>query len=200
MHRCPARPPTRALVTAAPAILRGLPRLGTALASALLAAVWAAGTTAQEPTPWTENTVRVDPAAAPAPANIADLAWVAGHWVGEALGGLAEEVWMPPRAGRMVGAFTLVQGGEPRFHELMAIVEEAGSLVLRIKHFNPDLTGWEPADSVVTFPLARMAADTAWFDGLTFVRQGPDRLRIFLVITSEGTGKAREAVFEYRRS
>ena len=39
------------------------------------------------------------------PAKIADIAWLQGHWVGKALGGDTEEMWMPPQHGVMLGMY-----------------------------------------------------------------------------------------------
>jgi len=36
----------------------------------------------------------------PIPATLADVAFMAGHWVGGDPGDLSEEVWSPPRATR----------------------------------------------------------------------------------------------------
>ena len=29
-------------------------------------------------------------------ATLKDVAWIAGHWKGEAFGGITEEIWSPP--------------------------------------------------------------------------------------------------------
>ena len=52
------------------------------------------------------RTLRLDPAAVPGPATLADAAWLVGAWRGEGLGGAVQEVWGEPVAGRMVGTFT----------------------------------------------------------------------------------------------
>ncbi|HEX2445685.1 MAG TPA: DUF6265 family protein, partial [Vicinamibacterales bacterium] len=91
----------------------------------------------------TERTFRLKAGEKSPPAAIADMAWLAGRWVGEALGGASEEIWSEPRAGAMMGMYRLVRDGKPIFYELLTIVEENGTLMLRLKHFNADLTGWE---------------------------------------------------------
>lgn len=35
----------------------------------------------------------------PPPAKIDAMAWLAGYWEGEGLGGKIEDIWMPPRDG-----------------------------------------------------------------------------------------------------
>lgn len=131
-------------------------------------------------------------------ASIADVAWLAGRWVGEGLGARAEVIWLPPAGGAMAGVFRLVPNGEVEFYELVTILEEDGSLTQRLKHFGPDLVGWEEKDESVTFLLLRREEDTLWFDGLTVRRVGERRMRIWVALQSEGEA-VREALFEYRR-
>ena len=131
------------------------------------------------------NTLRLDPAAKPGAAKIADLAWLSGYWKGEGLGGETEELWMPPMSDRMYGTFTLVQEGEIVFTEAMLLIEQEGSLVLRVKHFDKEFVGWEEKDGFVSFPLVRLGENEAFFNGLTLRRAG-DRLVIYLVLKSGG--------------
>lgn len=56
----------------------------------------------------------------------------------------------------MMGMYRLIRNAKPAFYELCTIVEENGSLVLRLKHFNPDLKGWEETDKTVDFPLVAL--------------------------------------------
>lgn len=71
-------------------------------------------------------------AAMPA-ARIGDVAWMAGRWIGEGLGGTLEETWAPPVAGMMVGHFQLVKAGRPAFYELMQMYETPGGVDLRVR-------------------------------------------------------------------
>ena len=53
------------------------------------------------------------------------------------------------------------------FTEHMYLVEEEGTLVLRLKHFNEDLTGWEEKHDILTFRLVATKACAAYFQALT---------------------------------
>ena len=64
----------------------------------------------------------------------------------------------------------------------MLIVEDKGSLSVKLKHFNADFSGWEEQDGFVSFPLVKLTADAAYFDGLTYRRDGPDRLKVYVAI------------------
>jgi hypothetical protein len=130
-------------------------------------------------------------------AEIGDVAWIAGSWEGEAFGGSAEETWSSPRAGTMIGMFRIIKDGRPGFYEILCISEDGGSLVLKLKHFNADLTGWEEKDETVTFPLVKLGVNEAYFDGMTFRRVG-DELQVFVASKAED-GTASELAFRYTR-
>jgi hypothetical protein len=166
----------------------------------LLLAIAATLTTeARQPQGNTPNTLRLA-ADAPRPkATVADLAWLAGRWTGEGLGGRIEETWSPPDAGSMVGYFRLVKDGKPVFYEIMTILEVEGSLQLRLKHVNPDMTGWEEKNDFVTFRLVKQDDTGVWFDGLTFRRTGADTMDGYLALRNRTTGAVSEEKFSYRR-
>jgi len=170
------------------------------LAVALMAAV--ATTTLSAPlvaqSRHTENTVALDPHTSSPPARASDLAWIVGHWRGPGLGGTADEVWLAPEGGAMAGLFRAVSGGRVLLYEAMTIVEVEGTLVLRLKHFNADLTGWEEKDEVVSFPLVRIETSAVYFDGLTYRKNGDDRLRAYVAVEQE-EGAAEEMGFELHR-
>jgi Domain of unknown function (DUF6265) len=165
----------------------------TLLATCLLAC--APAVAAQER--MTERTFKLAVGAKSPPATIADMAWLAGRWTGAALGGTSEEVWTPPAHGTMLGMYRLMRDGKPVFYELLTVVEEGGSLLLRLKHFNPDLVGWEEKDKSVSFPLVKKDQRAVHFAGMSFHPQG-DELVVYLAI-GQKDGAAREETFKYRR-
>ena len=141
----------------------------------------------------TAHTLTAD-GAPPPPATLADAAWLVGAWEGEGLGGWNEEVWSAPAGGAMMGVFRHVKDGAVVFYEFMTLVETDGSLELRIKHFHPDMRGWEEKDDMVRFPLVRADAGTLWFDGLTLRRNDDDTMDAWVAFGSGGEG-----AFHYRR-
>ena len=146
----------------------------------------------------TEHTIKPATGSKPPAATIADMAWLAGHWTGPALGGLSDEVWMPPSHGMMLGMYRLMVDGKPRFFELLTIAEEGGSLMLRLKHFNADLSGWEEKNESVSFPLVAKSGALIQFSGMTFQRDAEDRVTVYLAI-GQRDGSVREEVFRYTR-
>ena len=157
-------------------------------------------TAAESPTP---NTIRLK-ADAPRPAaSIETMAWLAGGtWRGDGFGGITEESWSTPAAGAMIGTFRSLKpagtGHAVAFYQLLTFIEQNGSLVLRLKHFNADLTGWEEKDGFVTFRLARVTPDAVYFDGLTFRRESRDRMTVFLALRDR-SGALSEEAFHYSR-
>ena len=148
----------------------------------------------------TEHTLRLAPGQTPPPATIADVSFLVGHWTGQGLGGIFEEIWTAPRQGVMVGMYRgLKADGAPVFNELFVLREEQGSLIVRLKHFNPDMTGWEEKAQVVTMPFVAKRDGLVHFDGMAFKVTGPDTLTCYLAIEDKKAGTVRDATFTYAR-
>ncbi|VUD58512.1 hypothetical protein TDB9533_02441 [Thalassocella blandensis] len=130
-------------------------------------------------------------------ANLQNLHWLAGHWRGEAFGGVVEEVWAPPLGGSMMGAFKLVVSDKVQFYEIETISEVNNSLIFRLKHFSKDLKGWEEKDKTVDFTLVEIQDNTFYFNGLTLQKVNDHEMNIFVVI--EHKGKTTEEKFSYTR-
>ena len=136
----------------------------------------------------------------PPPATLAEAAWLVGDWVGTGIGGAqASEVWLPPTGPTMVGLFVQEKpDGAIMFTEHMYLSEEAGSLMVKLKHFNPDLTGWEDKDGMVRFRLLAIEPCAAYFASLTYRCDGDDGLLVAVRMKSEGD-KVNELVFRFKR-
>lgn len=171
-------------------------RVVVALALALFMAVSADAQGTKGST--TPNTLRLADGAPRPPARVADLAWLAGSWTGEGLGGTLDEAWSQPAGGAMVGYFRLVKDGTPVFYEILTLLEVDGSVEMRLKHVNPDMTGWEEKNGFVTFKLVKHDSTGAWFSGLTFRRVNADQIDAYLALRGKD-GTVREEKLVYRR-
>lgn len=119
---------------------------------------------------------------APARVALEAAAWLAGCWRIESPDGqnVAEEQWMAPRGGLMVGMSRSIRGGEASEHEFLTIRVEEGRLVY---HAAP--SGQAPTD----FPARRVE------DGrLEFVNAAHDFPQK-IVYTRTGHDQAEAAVF-----
>jgi hypothetical protein len=128
-------------------------------------------------------------------ARASAASWLAGAWIGQGLGGVSEEAWLPPVAASLAGAYRGSRGSQVTFYELMTVVEAGGSLSFRLKHFAPDLRGWESPERAVEFPLVRTARSALYFDGLTY-RRTAEGLESWVVV-GMGDGGMRPERFLY---
>ena len=143
----------------------------------------------------TPPVLQAAPAADLPAARASAATWLAGDWVGQGLGGVSEEAWLLPAAGSLAGVYRGSRGGQVTFYELMTVVEAGGSLSFRLKHFAPDLRGWESPERGVEFPLVRAARSALYFDGLTY-RRTAEGLESWVVI-GMGDGGTRPERFLY---
>ena len=160
-------------------------------ATALLALATTAASHETRPLPENYN--------APA-ARVEDFGWLVGQWQGEGIGGnQALESWLPPTGDTMVGTFVQTNAdGNIMFTEHMYLLEHEGSVILRLKHFNPDMTGWEDKGKYVTFRLIEARQCSAYFAGLT-LRCDSEHGLLVAVRMREADGEISELVFRFKR-
>ena len=130
-------------------------------------------------------------------AELSQVAWMEGHWRGEAFGGITEEIWSPPLGGSMMFSFKLVADGKVTFYELGHIRQVDETLVFQLKHFGADLKGWEEKDETVSAKLVKVEENRLYFDDFTFEKISDDEINIYVVI--EEAGKSEEVQFNYER-
>jgi hypothetical protein len=97
--------------------------------------------------------------------NIENVSWLAGHWVGTGTDDVSEEVWLPPTSGAMVGMWRWASNGSVRLYELLTIAREGDQLVLRLRHFRPNLNGLEEKDAPFVLPAVRIGDREVVFEG-----------------------------------
>jgi hypothetical protein len=136
----------------------------------------------------------------PPAGTLAAAEWLVGDWVGTGIEGAeVTETWLPPSGGTMAGIFLQEKpDGSIMFTEHMYLSEEDGSLLLKLKHFNPDLTGWEEKDGMVRFRFLSAEPCALYFSALTYRCDGRDGLLVAVRIKGE-VGKASELVFRFKR-
>jgi hypothetical protein len=143
-------------------------------------------------------------AAPPAvPSTLADVAFIAGHWVGGDGGDLWEEIWTAPEGDSMVGTWRYVSGGRARVYEILTLTAEGPHVVLRLRHFDPKLVAREEKDRPLELPLVAKQGREAVFEGAEDGVKGPVRLtyrggeKDTLEVVLEKEGKRQE--FRFRR-
>ena len=145
---------------------------------------------------YAQNTLKFDTLKGSPKATLNQVSWIAGHWEGEAFGGVTEEIWTKPLGDSMMGSFKLVTNGKVQFYELCTISEENETLVFRLKHFHNDLKGWEEKDERLEAKLVKIEDNKAYFNDFTFERINKNELVIYVVFKDD-SGKESEMKFNY---
>ena len=79
------------------------------------------------------------------------------------------------------------------------IREIENTLVLQLKHFGPDLKGWETKDETVDFPLKEITKNKVVFEGMTFERINDTEMDIYVDIKNDN-GEVEVVKFNYKKS
>jgi hypothetical protein len=141
-------------------------------------------------------------AADPESPSIQDLSWIAGHWEGNLWEGKVEEIWSPADGDSMMGMFRYVKDGKIKLYEFMSIEQGTHRPVLRLKHFNPGLIGWEEKNESLIFNPVDYGKNEVSFmrdDKSTKItyRRNPDGT-LLVVLEREKEGKKEREEFLYR--
>jgi len=146
---------------------------------------------------FSQNTLKFDASKELVKANISEVAFIAGNWVGEAFGGQTEEIWSSPLGNSIMGSFKLVDKGKVEFYELCTISEENETLFFRLKHFTPELKGWEEKDERINAQLVKIEENKAYFHNFTFERVSDNELNIYVVFSHDDETE-EEMKFNYK--
>lgn len=139
----------------------------------------------------------------PLGATLDDLGFITGLWRADWDGGLGEEQWSAPSGDSMVGTFRLVKNGRSQFYEFMLIEQTANGPVLRLKHFNAGLIGWEEKSQVYSYPLIEYRHGRVIFERgdnksrLTYSSTSQESLSV--VLDEPSDGKAHSEKFNFKR-
>jgi len=145
---------------------------------------------------FSQNTLKFNVENGSPKATINDVSWISGYWLGEAFGGVTEEIWSNPLGNSIMGSFKLVVDGNIQFYELCTISEENETLIFRLKHFHSDLKGWEEKDERLESQLVKIEGNRAYFNDFTFERISDNELNIFVVFKDKDD-KETEMKFNY---
>ncbi|EDP95040.1 DUF6265 family protein [Kordia algicida OT-1] len=130
--------------------------------------------------------------------KLENIRWIAGNWKGKAFGGITEENWSEPSGDSMMATFKLIVDGKVIFYEIETISEVNNSLLLRLKHFNNELKGWETKDETVDFPLIRVTKNKAIFEGMTFESIDKNNMVVFVTMKQKN-GDTSIVPFHYTK-
>ncbi|MDD7887470.1 DUF6265 family protein [Flavivirga sp. 57AJ16] len=130
--------------------------------------------------------------------KLENISWISGQWKGEAFGGQVEENWSKPSGGSMMATFKLINNNAVSFYEIEIIREIENTLILQLKHFNNDLTGWETKDETVDFPLKEITANKVVFEGMSFEKISNNEMNVYVDIHKKN-GSIETVKFNYTK-
>jgi Domain of unknown function (DUF6265) len=91
------------------------------------------------------------------------LNFLSGRWVSETPTEMQEEIWTPVSGDSMIGSFRILQHGRPVFYEFWVVEVDDNRPVLKLKHFDAGLLGWEEKNATTKMPLISTAESDAVF-------------------------------------
>ena len=139
----------------------------------------------------------------PQNAALSPLAFLTGRWVSEERTEVQEENWSPVIGNSMTGSFRIVQSGRPVFYEFWAVELDENRPVLKLKHFNADLAGWEEKNASTKMPLVSNAEDDAVFaeeDGSVSLHYHRIGDRLTCTVHHVRNGKSSDETFTLMRA
>jgi len=129
--------------------------------------------------------------------DLSQLGWLEGCWSGTGFGKRVDECWMRAPDGRLTGMFQLIgPDGRQEMSEIFVLDQFEDGPAIRLKHFHPDLTGWEGQDEFVEFPLRETGRDFARFDGLSYRLAEDGRLIVELMVSTAGQPSLQRLEFQ----
>ena len=109
-----------------------------------------------------------------------------GIWHGDVQGPKEGETFLLEGAHGQMGGFA--RGYDKNglmFNEIITIMESEGSIEFRLKHFSPELHGWEPQNKPIRRPLIKITEDALYFDTVTYVKQDKDNYILYIRIPNK---------------
>lgn len=125
--------------------------------------------------------------------DINDYSWLVGSWKGDGFGGISEEIWSKPENGVMMGMYRHLKDDKLVFYEFL-ILDKTG---LRLKHFHPDLKGWEEKNETTFFEMIEYSPTKIEMKGLIFEKKTDNLMEIRLKLNRNG--KVETEVFTMSR-
>ncbi|MHA2239588.1 MAG: DUF6265 family protein [Candidatus Hodarchaeales archaeon] len=81
-----------------------------------------------------------------------------GNWRGKIGNDIVDEYWSATLADSIMGMFRWEKAGKVSFYEFVVIDKIEDKIMLKIKHFHANLTGWEERTDFVHYVLHEVTA------------------------------------------
>ena len=142
-----------------------------------------------------QNTLHYNDEKGSPKANLNDIKWLSGNWIGASEMGNFEENWSLASAKSMLFSFKMWNDNEVFFYEVGHIIEKDKSLVLELKHFDKELKGWEKQDEKESFRLVKIDGNKFYFDKITYEKIDDNHMIVYVLM--EETNE--ELIFNFKK-
>jgi len=138
--------------------------------------------------------------------NLAPFSIIAGCWRAELPGDqVLDECWERGAGDSIFGSFRWMKSGKVWMFEMLSLIDESDGVIMRIKHFNDDMVGWEEKNESVELKLVRDDGGKFEFERIrsdqntrvVYEKTGVDSLIVRLTKTKDGKLDSNE--FRFRR-
>jgi hypothetical protein len=136
--------------------------------------------------------------------QLADIAFIEGHWKAKREGTSIEAVWSAPEGDNIVGFMRMMKENKVTLYELFAFEQTPEGLVVLVKHFKPGLIGVEEKEKSdrYTFIEAQPGRMIVEKQGdnvrVLYEKRGPDRFVIALGRQQDGKYTYKD-LFDFSR-
>ncbi len=125
--------------------------------------------------------------------------WLEGSWQGQLEGSMQEHTVFAPVSGHIPGFVRAWKAdGSIWFYEISLFAQVGETLEIRAKHFSSELAGWEGKDEYVRRRLVAFTDKALFFDGVTYVENGPNSHTVYFRIPA-GDRKGEIVVVQQKR-
>lgn len=135
--------------------------------------------------------------------SLKSLSFLSGRWVSETPSQVQEELWTLVKGDSITGSFRILNQGRPVFYEFWAVELSGSAPVLKLKHFNAGLVGWEDKASSTEMPLIAVADNDAVFaapDGSVSLHYRRAGNRLTCIVHHVRNGKQSEETFTLEKA
>jgi hypothetical protein len=142
--------------------------------------------------------------------SLESLSFMCGNWRGtnENKTTTVDEHWSKPDGATMIGCYRAIKGNETKFYELLVIKEQADGLVLKMKHFDKDLVGWESKEESENCRLISCSSHEAVFEGgsdgestkITYRKTGDKTMTVLVNVTDLKTQATKALRFDLTKN
>lgn len=120
-------------------------------------------------------------------ADLEQLNFMTGNWVGSTSWGDMEEYWSKPMGDNMICSYRCVKNGKVVFYEFIVVEQSASGVpMMKLRHFGPGNIAKEEKDKPFEYPLAQLKGKKAVFESgdkklkLIYERLDENQLRVVL--------------------